>query len=272
MANWGYSTENGPLCWHKWFPAARGFQQSPIDLAFENAFYDRALNSSALSWKYQAKDSKKVVNNGHTITVQIAGDDTSLKGGPVVGEFKLAQFHFHWGEDNNCGSEHTLNGRSFPAEVHLVHYNTAYGTIGEAVDKPDGLCVLGAFIEVGEEHSGMKDLLDCLPKHCSCKGTEADLDIGKVVDPSTLLPDIHDFFTYRGSLTTPPCLESVQWVNFVKPIQFSESQLNVLRSMSFTESGDGPRMVNNYRPICPVLNRNVTANFPPHKKGSMING
>lgn len=256
--DWGYAPENGPCHWHKSFPAARGFQQSPIDLTISGSIFDRGLNGAKLTWKYRGEDCKKVVNNGHTVTVPVDGERSSLTGGPIVGEFKLAQFHFHWGSDNNCGSEHTLDGRCYPAEVHLVHYNTRYGDIGNAVDKPDGLCVLGAFIEVGHEHKGMKELLDLLPRNCSCKGGETDLSS---VDPASLLPDVHEFFTYRGSLTTPPLFESVQWVNFLKPIEFSEGQLTALRSLCVTECGDGPKMVNNYRPICPVLNRKVTRNF-----------
>jgi carbonic anhydrase len=260
MAQWGYGPDNGPCQWYKSFPAARGFQQSPIDLSVASSVLDRALNGMKLGWKFHPEDSKKVVNNGQTITVQIDGDGSSLTGGPIVGEFKLAQFHFHWGEDSKCGSEHTLDGACFPAEVHLVHYNLAYGSIGDAVDKPDGLCVLGAFIEVGSEHKGMKDLLELLPKSCSYKDCEVDLQ-GISVDPASLLPDGHDYFTYRGSLTTPPCFESVQWVNFLKPIQFSEPQLSILRNLNRSKCGDGPKMVNNYRPPCPVLNRKITRNF-----------
>jgi len=258
QCNWGYATDNGPCHWYKSFPAARGFQQSPIDLTIAGSVFDRGLNSAKLTWHYEAEDSKKVVNNGHTITIQVDGARSSLTGGPIVGEFKLAQFHFHWGADNNCGSEHTLDGRCYPAEVHLVHYNTFYGDIGNAVDKPDGLCVLGAFIELGREHKGAKELLELLPRSCSCKGCEVDIDS---VDPATFLPDTHDFFTYRGSLTTPPLFESVQWVNFLKPIEFSEGQLAALRNLHISECNDGPKMVNNYRPICPVLNRKVSRNF-----------
>lgn len=256
--DWGYTPDNGPCHWYKSFPAARGLQQSPIDLTIAGSVFDRGLNGAKLTWKYRGEDCMKVVNNGHTVTVQVNGENSSLSGGPIVGEFKLAQFHFHWGSDDNCGSEHTLDGRCFPAEVHLVHYNTRYGDIGNAVDKPDGLCVLGAFIDVGAEHAGAKELLELLPKSCSCKGCEVELTS---FDPASLLPGVDDFFTYRGSLTTPPLFESVQWVNFLNPIEFSAGQLSALRNLCISESGDGPKMVNNYRPICPVLNRKVTRNF-----------
>ena len=75
-----------------------------------------------------------------------------LSGGPLEEDvYQLAQFHAHWGGENARGSEHTVDGKSFSAELHLVHYNTKYGDLGNAVDKPDGLAVLGMFIKVTDQ-------------------------------------------------------------------------------------------------------------------------
>ena len=71
-------------------------------------------------------------------------------GGALPGEYTLAQFHFHWGSSDHGGSEHTLEGEQFFSEVHLVHFKSEYGTIGNSVDKSDGLAVLGFFIEEDE--------------------------------------------------------------------------------------------------------------------------
>ena len=68
-------------------------------------------------------------------------------GGDLPGEYTLAQFHFHWGSSDHGGSEHTLEGEQFFSEVHLVHFKSEYETIGNSVDKSDGLAVLGFFIE-----------------------------------------------------------------------------------------------------------------------------
>lgn len=45
-------------------------------------------------------------------------------------------------------SEHTIDGKHFAAEVHLVHYNLKYGNFSNAVAQPDGLSVIGVFFEV----------------------------------------------------------------------------------------------------------------------------
>ena len=70
-----------------------------------------------------------------------------LNGGALPGEYILAQFHFHWGSANQAGSEHTLEGKQYFSEVHLVHFKAEYETIGNSVNKGDGLAVLGFFIE-----------------------------------------------------------------------------------------------------------------------------
>ena len=61
---------------------------------------------------------------------------------------QAGQFHIHWAAANKEGSEHTLNNKQYFGELHIVHYNTKYGSIGEAASKDDGLAVLGFFIEV----------------------------------------------------------------------------------------------------------------------------
>merc|ERR1712007_323800 len=77
---------------------------------------------------------------------------SSLTGGAIPGQFKVWQMHAHWGSCAGHGSEHTVNGKQYDAELHIVHFNTKYGTPENAADKPDGLAVLGIFIEEGKEH------------------------------------------------------------------------------------------------------------------------
>ena len=65
-------------------------------------------------------------------------------------EYKFAQLHLHWGDDFRGGSEHTMNGRRYFGEVHIVHYEDEYNNLGEALEdaKGDGVAVLGYFIDV----------------------------------------------------------------------------------------------------------------------------
>lgn len=262
--SWGYEAHNGPATWAQSFPAARGHNQSPIDLRFDLTTYDRTLTETAMSWQYVSEDSKFAENNGLQLVIKVDADGSSLTGGPLKSEYKIENFHFHWGEDNSCGSEHLLEGKSFPAEVHVVHWNTMYGSFAEAVDKPNGLCVLGCFIQEGPTHEGMAPLFEHLLEHCKYKSGRFDLSLIGGADPASLLPDAAktpEFFSYAGSLTTPPCLESVLWINFLDPISFSREQLETLRSLSQSVDEEDPKVVNNFRPVCPLGKRTVARSF-----------
>lgn len=69
-------------------------------------------------------------------------------GGRLTGEYELEGLHFHWGNKNNLGSEHTFNDVRFPMEMHIIHRNRKYGTTAEALEHRDGLTVLAFFYQV----------------------------------------------------------------------------------------------------------------------------
>ena len=76
-----------------------------------------------------------------------------IKGGPLPGDkwYALEQFHCHWGSSDMIGSEHTVNGKPFAAELHMVYWNAAkYDNFKQAMKCPDGLAVLAVFLEEGQ--------------------------------------------------------------------------------------------------------------------------
>ena len=81
---------------------------------------------------------------------RLMNQNFSFTGGYLENEYTLAQFHCHWGDEFRGGSEHTLNGQRYFAEVHLVHYKTEYGGLNDdSLGNGDGLAVLGYFIDAG---------------------------------------------------------------------------------------------------------------------------
>ena len=66
--------------------------------------------------------------------------------------------HAHWGKKDGGGSEHTIDGKQYDAELHIVHYNDKYGDPSQAVDKPDGLAVLGMFLKAGSGHGELEKI------------------------------------------------------------------------------------------------------------------
>ncbi|XP_048886730.1 carbonic anhydrase 7 isoform X1 [Brienomyrus brachyistius] len=256
---WGYGEENGPSAWHKDYPVARGNRQSPIDIVPSEAQFDPTLPPITLV--YDTCTSLSISNNGHSVVVEFDDEDgrAVIRGGPLESVYRLKQFHFHWGGTGSCGSEHTICGKTFASELHLVHWNaTKYKSFGEAVAAPDGLAVLGILLEIGDEHRALNSITDSLYM-VKFKGSSVDF---KDFNPRCLLPNNLNYWTYPGSLTTPPLHESVTWIVLKEPIRVSAKQMGKFRMLHFSgEEEDRQRMVNNYRPPQPLKGRRVRASF-----------
>ncbi|XP_056134803.1 carbonic anhydrase 7 [Lampris incognitus] len=257
---WGYGGENGPSEWHKDFPIAKGDRQSPIDIVPHEASYDASLPPFLLC--YDHCTSISISNNGHSVVVEFddSDDRSVIRGGPLKQAYRLKQIHFHWGGKSCHGSEHTVAGKCYASELHLVHWNAAqYKTLGEAATAPDGLAVLGIFLETGNDHRWLHSITDALHR-VKFKGSAVDF---KGFNPKCLLPSCLHYWTYPGSLTTPPLHESVIWIVLKEPIMVSEKQMGKFRTLLFSGEEEGQRahMENNFRPPQPLKGRKVQASF-----------
>lgn len=256
--HWGYGKDNGPDHWHKDFPIAKGERQSPVDINTKTAVHDPSLKPLTVS--YEQATSRRIVNNGHSFNVEFddSQDKAVLKGGPLSENYRLIQFHFHWGSADGHGSEHTTDKKKYAAELHLVHWNTKYGEFGKAVQQPDGLAVLGVFLKIGSANPSLQKVLDALD---SIKTKDKSADFSNF-DPRGLLPSSFDFWTYPGSLTTPPLLECVTWIVLKEPISVSSEQMMKFRSLNCNKEGEPEQlMLENWRPAQPLKNRQIKASF-----------
>lgn len=248
--SWGYGTDDGPDKWNKLFTIADGYRQSPIDIVSSQAAYDENLTSTPLKMTYSDEKELAITNTGHSVSAKIK-EVSELSGGPLKNKFRLEQFHLHWGSKDERGSEHTIDGAQYPSELHLVHWNCEkYGSFADAVDKSDGLSVVGVMIKIGKEHPGFKVLSGNLT---NVQESGSNFSIKSAFNPKCLLPEnTHNYWTYLGSLTTPPLFETVEWIVLQDPIEFSKEQIERLRSLKF-ESGSA--MQDNFRPPCPMKGR-----------------
>ena len=230
--HWGYGAEHGPAEWGKLCPefatCGAGKNQSPIDIAGAPSATMPAITTS-----YQPAELRivhhehqaDVVNNGHTVQVNYPRGSSLTADGQT---FDLLQYHFH------SPSEHTLEGKHFPMEMHLVHKSA------------DGkLAVLAAFVTEGDANAAFEPVWANLPKE---KGVEVHLE--KVqVDVGALLPKDRTTYRYEGSLTTPPCSEGVKWFVLANPVSLSKQQIEAFRAV----------IRDNNRPTQPLNGRKVVS-------------
>ena len=201
--HWSYEGATGPELWGGLDPSFAvcdsGVQQSPINLAGEIPAGGGELR---IQWQ---PTGGQVVNNGHTIQVNTeAGSAITLEGR----QFSLLQFHFH------LPSEHTVDGSSFPMEVHFVHQ----------AEEGD-LAVIGVFMDPGEEHAAIQTVWDAMP------GVDESPAPLPGFDPNALLPEGRGYSRYAGSLTTPPCSEVVSWVVMGESITVSQAQIDAFAAL-----------------------------------------
>ena len=197
-AHWSYEGAAGPDKWSELDAANRvcsvGTQQSPLDIG---PTVRAQLTPLRIAW---GKRPDTIVNNGHTI--QLNFTDNSTLAAPSGG-YKLVQFHFH------RPSEHLIGGKNFPMEVHFVHANTS-----------GGLAVVGVLMATGRPNRVFNKIVSTMPDK---EGPPVKADA--TTDPNGLLPPRRSYYRYSGSLTTPPCSETVDWHLLTDPIQVAEADV-----------------------------------------------
>lgn len=225
--HWSYEGETSPKHWAEFEKNSdcAGESQSPINIIENNAITVNSIDD--LKILYDSKTVlSKVVNNGHSIQFDFKpGDSISYK----KEIYHLSQIHFHE------PAEHTINGIRYPIEIHFVHKS-----------KKGNLTVLSIFGREGD----VSQLFEFFESFLPIKNGESK-EINKAVDLTSLYKENKNFYSYSGSLTTPPCTENVNWIIFKNQIQLSHSELIKFRDNM---------PINNYRNEQPLNNRKVHFN------------
>ncbi|MDP2825109.1 MAG: carbonic anhydrase family protein [Sulfuritalea sp.] len=218
QAHWAYEGEGAPANWGKlrsdYATCATGKRQSPIDIR-------DGIKLSLETIRFEYKPTQfRIVDNGHTLQVSV-GEGLGMQ---VMGKrYELIQFHFH------RPSEERVNGKLYDMVVHLVHKNDE----GQ-------LAVIAVLLEKGGEHPLIQILWNNMP-------LERDMEVSPAepIDLAQMLPENRSYWTYMGSLTTPPCTEGVLWMVMKQPLQVSADQVAIFSRL----------YRNNARPVQPSNGR-----------------
>jgi carbonic anhydrase len=208
-----------------------GAKQTPIDI--EDAATLLAVMPDI--WFHYADTAMNVENTGHVVEVPYQAGSYISIGRSVTDIYFLSQFHFH------APSEHTINGQRYDAELHLVHTNR----IGETL-------VVGVLLtQTDTAQPGVfDDIVSNAPLTVTTNTSESSVNAGN------LLPEQQLFYTYSGSLTTPPCTEGVRWFVMTTPVPVTSSFIQQLHAITAQFPGYNG-YPNNNRPIQPLKGRAV---------------
>ena len=221
--HWSYEGESGPEHWGElsedYTLCVDGSAQSPIDIG---EVIDADLTNITFNY---GETALNILNNGHTIQVNVdEGSSITYQG--IT--YNLLQFHFHH------PSEHTVNGEATDMEIHFVHQDPNSGN----------LAVVGVLLVGGaDENAAYEAVLSNAPS----EETEVMTVDGATLDLNSLLPEHTTYFTYNGSLTTPPCSEIVRWLLLDTEVALTDEQIETFASI----------FENNARPVQSSEGRDV---------------
>lgn len=224
--HWSYDGETSPEHWAELEKESScgGSHQSPIDIVTA----DLVAQPSGLKPSDLHYDAETIIhdvtNNGHSVQFNFSDHDNYVDYNGK--RYDLAQFHFH------AASEHAVDGVHYPLVAHMVH-----------VSEDKEFVVFAVFITEGGENDGFDFIESFLPVNPGETKT-----VGKAHHFAQYMKDDFAHYYYKGSLTTPPCTEAVNWFVFKDPIKASPAQVKALADLM-------PR--NNYRPTQPLNDRTV---------------
>lgn len=196
---WDYTEAHGPNHWGELKPefasCVNGHHQSPIDIR-----NPQKADLPPIQFDYKPAPLD-IIDNGHTIMINVSSGSSISVGGK---KYALKQFHFH------RPSEESINGKRFEMAVHLVH-----------ADDQGKLAVVAVLFERGKDNALVHEVWNDLPRE---KEKEELLNNVRI-DADGLLPADRGYYTFSGSLTTPPCSEDVTWYVLKHPVTVSDAEI-----------------------------------------------
>ena len=223
-------------------------RQSPINIEKGNVRENSDLIPLEFNAGWTTSISGTFSNTGHNVQFDPSPGSAAVTTRTHLGTYQVAQMHMHWGRNNNEGSEHTVDGKSYSLELHFVH--TKQGETNSSAGDYYG--VVGVFAEAAAdmEISGVWSQLNA----SAVQSYPTSIDVTDFMYAS-LLPTSRDYHYYMGSLTTPTCDETVQWFVMKETIRVPSAYLTYLRQVE--SANENETLTFNFRDVQTLDQRTV---------------
>ncbi|XP_064110885.1 uncharacterized protein LOC135218483 [Macrobrachium nipponense] len=252
--SWSYNGPDGQNTWPQISASCGGNKQSPINIATSSTVKESWSPLVFTNFNFTPMKMVLLNNDNGAVIVPSMEYNATVQGGPFETPYKFFHYHFHWGSPDTNGSEHTIDGKRYPGEIHMLVYNQSLDGLRQSLGVEKGIYEVSVFLEFSDaDNPKLANVISGLEKVVLSLSSN---DLTPFPLENLLPSNRQDFYLYDGSITTPSpmCDEKAYSLVFSQPITISRNQMERFYNL---ENAAGYKIRNNFRNLQPLNGRMV---------------